>query len=63
MYEKELDFLISTSYGPGRYDPRYEIEGLDYPAIAAMLGVPLGTVKTLIFRGKRMLKDRVSDAL
>ena len=31
MYEKELDFLISTSYGPGRYDPKYEIEGLDYP--------------------------------
>jgi predicted dehydrogenase len=31
MYEKELDFLISTSYGPGRYDPRYEEDGLDYP--------------------------------
>lgn len=31
MYEKELDFLISTSYGPGRYDPKYEIEGADYP--------------------------------
>lgn len=31
FYQKELDFLISTSYGPGRYDPRYEQEGLDYP--------------------------------
>ena len=31
MYSKELDFLISTSYGPGRYDQRYEEEGLDYP--------------------------------
>jgi predicted dehydrogenase/threonine dehydrogenase-like Zn-dependent dehydrogenase len=31
MYEKELDFLISTSYGPGRYDERYEVEGIDYP--------------------------------
>jgi predicted dehydrogenase/threonine dehydrogenase-like Zn-dependent dehydrogenase len=31
MYEKELDFLISTSYGPGRYDTRYEEDGLDYP--------------------------------
>ena len=31
MYEKELDFLISTSYGPGRYDPVYEEEGHDYP--------------------------------
>jgi predicted dehydrogenase len=31
MYEKELDFRISTSYGPGRYDPVYEEEGADYP--------------------------------
>lgn len=31
MYEKELDFLISTSYGPGRYDAVYELEGQDYP--------------------------------
>ena len=31
LYEKELDFLISTSYGPGRYDPVYEEEGQDYP--------------------------------
>jgi predicted dehydrogenase/threonine dehydrogenase-like Zn-dependent dehydrogenase len=31
MYAKELDFLISTSYGPGRYDDRYELTGQDYP--------------------------------
>lgn len=31
LYEKELDFLISTSYGPGRYDPVYEEQGRDYP--------------------------------
>jgi len=31
MYTKELDFLISTSYGPGRYDTNYEQKGLDYP--------------------------------
>ena len=31
IYGKELDFLISTSYGPGRYDPLYEERGLDYP--------------------------------
>lgn len=31
MYEKELDFYISTSYGPGRYDPSYEEQGQDYP--------------------------------
>jgi predicted dehydrogenase/threonine dehydrogenase-like Zn-dependent dehydrogenase len=31
IYPKELDFLISTSYGPGRYDRGYEESGLDYP--------------------------------
>ena len=31
FYEKEIDFLISCSYGPGRYDSTYETEGLDYP--------------------------------
>ncbi len=31
FYAKELDFFISTSYGPGRYDHRYEEQGLDYP--------------------------------
>lgn len=31
FYKKELDFLISTSYGPGRYDPFYEEGGQDYP--------------------------------
>lgn len=31
FYQKELDFLISSSYGPGRYDPVYEEGGQDYP--------------------------------
>jgi len=31
MYEGEVDLVISTSSGPGRYDRRYEEEGLDYP--------------------------------
>jgi len=31
IYAKELDLLISTSYGPGRYDPEYEEAGHDYP--------------------------------
>jgi predicted dehydrogenase/threonine dehydrogenase-like Zn-dependent dehydrogenase len=31
FYAKEIDFLISTSYGPGRYDQSYEEHGLDYP--------------------------------
>ena len=30
-YKKELDFRLSLSYGPGRYDPVYEEGGIDYP--------------------------------
>jgi predicted dehydrogenase/threonine dehydrogenase-like Zn-dependent dehydrogenase len=31
FYEKELDFQVSCSYGPGRYDTNYENKGQDYP--------------------------------
>lgn len=31
LYKKELDLVISTASGPGRYDPVYEISGQDYP--------------------------------
>jgi polar amino acid transport system substrate-binding protein len=31
FYEKELEFRLSRSYGPGRYDPLYEEKGVDYP--------------------------------
>ncbi|MDB4609514.1 bi-domain-containing oxidoreductase [Verrucomicrobia bacterium] len=31
FYEKELSFQVSCSYGPGRYDSKYEEEGIDYP--------------------------------
>lgn len=30
-FEKELSFINSRSYGPGRYDPSYEENGKDYP--------------------------------
>jgi predicted dehydrogenase len=30
-YEKEIDFRVSRSYGPGRYDDLYEEAGVDYP--------------------------------
>jgi predicted dehydrogenase/threonine dehydrogenase-like Zn-dependent dehydrogenase len=30
-YAKELQYRISRSYGPGRYDPEYEEKGHDYP--------------------------------
>lgn len=31
LYDKELSFRVSRSYGPGRYDQEYEERGLDYP--------------------------------
>ncbi len=31
FYKKEIDLLMSTSYGPGRYDTNYEEQGQDYP--------------------------------
>ncbi|MDP6566035.1 MAG: bi-domain-containing oxidoreductase [Alphaproteobacteria bacterium] len=31
FYRKEIDVVISCSYGPGRYDPFYEEAGHDYP--------------------------------
>jgi predicted dehydrogenase/threonine dehydrogenase-like Zn-dependent dehydrogenase len=30
-YPKELELVVSCSYGPGRYDTAYEEKGLDYP--------------------------------
>ncbi|PWB69706.1 MAG: hypothetical protein C3F07_18710 [Anaerolineales bacterium] len=30
-YEKEISFINSRSYGPGRYDANYEEQGNDYP--------------------------------
>lgn len=31
FYKKELDFSISCSSGPGRYDDEYELNGISYP--------------------------------
>ncbi len=31
FYPKELELVVSCSYGPGRYDPSYEDGGYDYP--------------------------------
>ena len=31
FFEKEIEVCVSRSYGPGRYDPSYEVRGHDYP--------------------------------
>jgi RNA polymerase sigma-70 factor (ECF subfamily) len=39
------------------------MEELDHATIGAMLGVQSGSVKTLVFRGKQMLKERIETVL
>lgn len=71
FYEKELDFKISCSYGPGRYDNDYEEFGKDYPigyvrwtenrnmiAITDLISQNKLDVKSLITH-----KFKISDAL
>lgn len=38
-----------------------DVEGLSYEEIAKVLGVPVGTVKSRLFRGRRMLQKKLYD--
>lgn len=62
IYEKELDFFISTSYGPGRYDEVYEEKGLEYPVgyVRWTENRNLQEVISLIAQGKLQVADMVS---
>lgn len=51
-YEKELEVRFSRSYGPGRYDPHYEEEGIDYP---------IGYVRWTENRNMRCVLDLMAD--
>ena len=53
-YEKEVSFLISRSYGPGRYDSNYEERGQDYPFgyVRWTEGRNLSAVIEMIEKGK-----------
>jgi predicted dehydrogenase/threonine dehydrogenase-like Zn-dependent dehydrogenase len=31
FYAKEIEFFVSNSFGPGKHDPFYEMDGNDYP--------------------------------
>ena len=55
-YAKELDFKISRSYGPGRYDKLYEEKGVDYP-----LGFVRWTEKRNMEEFVRLLAERKVD--
>jgi RNA polymerase sigma-70 factor, ECF subfamily len=41
----------------------YDVEGFDYPEIARLTGVSLGTVKSRIHRGRLMLRDLLADSM
>ncbi len=38
-----------------------DIEGLALPEVAEILGVPVGTVKSRVFRGRRLLAQRLGN--
>ena len=40
-----------------------DIQGLSYEELAQALELPLGTVKSRLFRARAALKDRISPAL
>ena len=38
-----------------------DMEGLSYPEIGEVLGVPIGTVKSRLFRGRRLLQQALYE--
>jgi predicted dehydrogenase/threonine dehydrogenase-like Zn-dependent dehydrogenase len=63
FYVKEIDFFISSSYGPGRYDNHYEEKGLDYPLayVRWTENRNMGEYLHLIAEGRVKIKPLVSS--
>jgi len=61
-YEKELSFINSRSYGPGRYDSSYEENGQDYPLgyIRWTEGRNFESVVDLMAKGKLKVKPLIT---
>jgi predicted dehydrogenase/threonine dehydrogenase-like Zn-dependent dehydrogenase len=62
FYEKELSFINSRSYGPGRYDASYEEDGQDYPIgyVRWTEGRNLESVVELLASGKLQVKPLIT---
>ncbi len=62
FYRKEIEFIVSRSTGPGRYDPHYEELGLDYPAgyVRWTQQRNLESFLALIAAGKISLADMIT---
>jgi predicted dehydrogenase/threonine dehydrogenase-like Zn-dependent dehydrogenase len=63
FYMKELEFSISRSYGPGRYDPAYEEGGVDYPVayVRWTEGRNLESVIDCIAREKLVVEPLITE--
>ncbi|HSO11275.1 MAG TPA: bi-domain-containing oxidoreductase [Anaerolineales bacterium] len=61
-YEKEISFINSRSYGPGRYDVNYEENGQDYPLsyIRWTEGRNFEAVVSLMSKGKLQVKPLIT---
>ena len=62
LFRKELAFRVSRSYGPGRYEPNYEVRGLDYPIgyVRWTEGRNLACFLDLIARGTLRVRAMIS---
>jgi predicted dehydrogenase len=52
FFEKELEFVVSSSLGPGRSDPAYEGKGRDYP---------IGHVRWTMQRNMEAVLDQIAS--
>jgi predicted dehydrogenase len=64
-YGKELTFIVSRSYGPGRYDAAYEEGGLDYPVsyVRWTEGRNLQSVVDLMGQGRLEVESLITHRL
>lgn len=63
QHERDVQVQAALATLPDRYRLPIvyaAIEGLDYDTISTMLAMPVGTVKTNVFRGKQLLRERLS---
>jgi predicted dehydrogenase/threonine dehydrogenase-like Zn-dependent dehydrogenase len=65
FYEKELSFVNSRSYGPGRYDLSYEENGQDYPIgyVRWTEGRNLESVVELLESGKIQIEPLITHRI
>ena len=62
FYNKEIEVVISKSYGPGRYDPKYEEMGIDYPVgyVRWTENRNMQAIVELLFEGKLNFKSLIT---